>query len=214
MTSLREIRNEKNKDKYRQKSLSLDVSPDLLNLHINKYAINCTKIVKEANNKKELDNIFRDELIRSEGKDFYDYSILMGFHYGVYNLYCYNHLTEVLIRKVLKIDPNVEKTKNFFIMYKTEIITYLKNKYTIEENIIINIINKMFTIIEDNPLYNEEIIKDINKILLGTELTFTEEKIKSESQDVKKAILLGEVINNYDKINNQEKEVPSILPKI
>ena len=99
-------------------------------------------------------------------------------------------------------------------MYKTEIITYLKNKYTIEEDIIINLINKMFTIIEDNPLYNEEIIKDINKILLGTELTFTEEKIKSESQDVKKAILLGEVINNYDKINNQEKEVPSILPKI
>ena len=61
MISLREIRNEKNKDKYRQKSLSLDVSPDLLNLHINKYAINCTKIVKEANNKKELDNIINQE---------------------------------------------------------------------------------------------------------------------------------------------------------
>ncbi len=191
----------------------LDVTPDMLNLYINKYTINFFKIIKDVQNKEELNNVLKYKLLEEEGKDFYSYSILLGLHYGVYNLYCYTNLSENLIKKILAKRPDLSDTKLFFKNYRKDIVEFLLEKYNnIDEEKINEIINNMFIVQDNNSLYNNDISKEINKIMLGIELLYNKEEIRSYNFKARDSIIFGEAECEFDRINKTEKEIPSIIP--
>ncbi len=213
MVTINDIRNYKIREKYREKLLILDVAPDMLNLYINKYTINFFKIIKDVQNKEELNNVLKYKLLEEEGKDFYSYSILLGLHYGVYNLYCYTNLSENLIKKILVKRPDLSDTKLFFKNYKKDIVEFLLEKYNnIGEEEINEIINNMFIVQDNNSLYNNDIVKKINKIMLGIELLYNKEEIRNYDSKVRDSIIGGEAEYEFDRINKIEKEIPSIIP--
>lgn len=213
MVTINDIRNYKIREKYRKKLLMLDVAPDMLNLYINKYTINFFKIIKDVQNKEELNNVLKYKLLEEEGKDFYSYSILLGLHYGVYNLYCYTNLSENLIKKILVKRPDLSDTKLFFKNYRKDIVEFLLEKYNnIGEEKINEIINNMFIVQDNNSLYNNDIVKKINKIMLGIELLYNKEKIRNYDSKVRNSIIGGEAECEFDRINKTEKEIPSIIP--
>lgn len=213
MVTINDIRNYKIREKYREKLLMLDVTPDMLNLYINKYTINFFKIIKDVQNKEELNNVLKYKLLEEEGKDFYSYSILLGLHYGVYNLYCYTNLSENLIKKILAKRPDLSDTKLFFKNYRKDIVEFLLEKYNnIDEEKINEIINNMFIVQDNNSLYNNDISKEINKIMLGIELLYNKEEIRSYNFKARDSIIFGEAECEFDRINKTEKEIPSIIP--
>lgn len=213
MVTINDIRNYKIREKYREKLLMLDVTPDMLNLYINKYTINFFKIIKDVQNKEELNNVLKYKLLEEEGKDFYSYSILLGLHYGVYNLYCYTNLSENLIKKILAKRPDLSDTKLFFKNYRKDIVEFLLEKYNnIDEEKINEIINNMFIVQDNNSLYNNDIVKKINKIMLGIELLYNKEEIRNYDSKVRNSIIGGEAECEFDRINKTEKEIPSIIP--
>lgn len=213
MVTINDIRNYKIREKYKEKLLMLDVTPDMLNLYINKYTINFFKIIKDVQNKEELNNVLKYKLLEEEGKDFYSYSILLGLHYGVYNLYCYTNLSENLIKKILAKRPDLSDTKLFFKNYRKDIVEFLLEKYNnIDEEKINEIINNMFIVQDNNSLYNNDISKEINKIMLGIELLYNKEEIRSYNFKARDSIIFGEAECEFDRINKTEKEIPSIIP--
>ena len=213
MVTINDIKNYKVREKYREKLLMLGVAPDMLNLYINKYTINFFKIIKDVQNKEELNNVLKYKLLEEEGKDFYSYSILLGLHYGVYNLYCYTNLSENLIKKILVKRPDLSDTKLFFKNYKKDIVEFLLEKYNnIGEEEINEIINNMFIVQDNNSLYNNDIVKKINKIMLGIELLYNKEEIRNYDSKVRDSIIGGEAEYEFDRINKIEKEIPSIIP--
>lgn len=213
MVTINDIKNYKIREKYKKKLLMLDVAPDMLNLYINRYTINFFEIIKTVKNRKELNNVLKYRLLDEEGKDFYSYSILLGLHYGVYNLYCYTNLSENLIKKILLKRPDPTDTKLFFKNYEKDIVGFLLEKYNnIDEKEINKIINNMFIVQDNNSLYNNDISKEINKIMLGIELLYSKEEIRSYDFRVRDSIIFGEAENEFDRINQIEKEIPSIIP--
>ncbi len=213
MTSFSDVINDYNSRRKQNKANGLGISTNMLNLKVNTYSTNFNKIVKEVNTKEQLDKILRNELITKDKSSFYTYSIIMGLYFGIYNLYCYIPLSRPLVNKILKTSPNREDTLIFFENYHNEIVNLLNSKYNLTEAETNNIVNKMFHIIEDSSLYNNEIVSDIAKILIGSNLLFSKEEINRNSPKVKFSITSGKAIECFDKINNQEKEYPSIIPK-
>ena len=213
MVSIREIREINIRDKYKEKLELLKLAPTMINIRTNTYSLNFTKIIKKVNSKIELDSILIDELMASKGKGFYDYSILMGMHYGIYNLYCYNDLSSKVVDNIIEIGPSPKKTKKIFYLYNEEITSFLKEKHSIEVNEINDMIEKMFTIINDYSLYNKDIVKDINKILLAIEIRYSNDLIEAKEKEISKSIKTGEIMEYYDKINNGIMDIKKIIPR-
>lgn len=214
MVTIKDIRNYKIREKYREKLLMLNMSPNMLNLYVNRYTVNIIEIIKNVENEEELSNVLKYKLMDESGKDFYSYSILLGLHYGVYNLYCYTNLSENLIRQILLNCPNLTDTKLFFENYRKDIVEFLLKKYNnIDEEKINKIINNMFIVQEDNSLYNNDIAKEINKIMLGVELLYSKKEMKNYDFRVKGSIMFGEAESEFDRVNEMEKESSNIISR-
>ena len=206
-----EIKNGRNINKYNGKDKRFLISPQMLDLKTNNYSsININKVLKQAKNKREFDNLIAYELFNNISEsEFYDFSLLMGLNLGVYNCYGYLYVSSELKERVLRSNPNVDETLFIINNYKKDLDILFKKKYNLSSDDLTTIINKMLQIDRNNSLYNNEIIFDVCKTILGIRMlygSYDTSLTTMRNVKVREDIRTGRCLEYFDEINNKKNE--------
>lgn len=132
--------------------------------------IDVLHILRSSHDKKTFDFRMKKELLKPRTTDFYHFSLLMSQYFGVYNLYCYMMVDRDVIFDVMRQEPTVEKTLEFFKKNGNRIYEYFNFSYGISREYYDQVVSKMFQVNDDYSIYNNDIVFDIGKILMGNDL--------------------------------------------
>lgn len=177
--------------RYQDKARTCGVSTELLKGNHFKTMINIPELLDKSCNFSQLNENVREELMKREMTDFYDFSLLMGLNFGVYNCYNYVYLSEPIKNQLLEVEPSVYKTKMFFQNNYHSIYYYLEEQYGMDPDMYQDIVIKMFDVIPDHSFYNHDIVNEISQILFGCQLRFGTSFFESEPNSTSRYIRSG-----------------------
>lgn len=152
---------------YKNKAKLCGVSPLMLKGRIARDGISIIKLLRVSKDKMQFDDLVRSELISERNTDFHDFSLLMGQFFGIYNLYSYEFVDKSIKTKIVSSNVDRKYTNMIFDKYSDKIFEYVSINHNISHDDYINLIVKMFKIIDDYSIYNSDVVKDIGKILIG-----------------------------------------------
>lgn len=167
MKIMDDIINNINEKIYKNKAEICLVSPLLIRGRVAEDGISIPKLLRYSHSKANFDILVRDELTYDRNTDFYDFSLLMGQIFGVYNLYSYQYVKRDVRCDIVNSKVDSKYTNRIFDKYGDKIFEYVSSTYNISNDEYISLIVKMFKVIDDYSIYNNDIVKDIGKILLG-----------------------------------------------
>ena len=170
MGMIREAKDSLVVDIYGRKALSIGVSYDLLVGSNGEGGINILSMIKKSKTKEDFDKLAIDEIIKVRNTDFYHYSLLMGQYFGIYNIYSYVYVEQDSREFIMKSNPNFFKTKKFIEEHDKEIFQYINSTYSVDYDFYGEVLERIFNINYDNSIYNNDVVKDISKILMGNDL--------------------------------------------
>ena len=167
MRIIDDIENNIREKLYKGKSEICLVSPLLVRGRVASDGISIPKLLKYSNKKVEFDTLVKQELTSDRKTDFYDFSLLMGQFFGIYNLYSYEFVDKSIKTKIVSSNVDSKYTNMIFDKYSDKIFEYVSINHNISHDDYINLIVKMFKVVEDYSIYNSDVVKDIGKILIG-----------------------------------------------
>ena len=201
MRIIDDIENEVREKIYKGKAEICLVSPLLLRGRIADNGISIPKLLKFSSKKVEFDTLVKQELSSDRKTDFYDFSLLMGQIFGVYNLYAYQYIERDVRNEIVKSNVDSKYANIIFDKYSDKIFEYVSIKYNISRDDYDTLIIKMFKVVDNYSIYNNDVVKDIGKILFGNVLY----AIDYFGGNYDYLINCDEAIDYFDKCNNKNK---------
>lgn len=192
--------------KYGAKAKEVDVSFDLLCGNAMNYGIPIHKMVEKAVSKEDFHRKVRTTLYGSDKTDFYDFSLLMGLYFGVYNSYGYLYIDSDIKKEVLETNPNYNDTSKFLSQYQEAICQYFHDFYGFSSSKTKDFIEKMGTVFTDGELYHETCVEDLGKLLMGVSLFYDKEEVDSKQVEIEKMISSGVIISEF----NHKNEIQTV----
>ena len=202
MRIIDDIENNIREKLYKGKSEICLVSPLLIRGRVASDGISIPKLLKYSNKKVEFDTLVKQELTSDRKTDFYDFSLLMGQFFGVYNLYSYQYIDRDSRNKLVNSKVDKEYTKKIFDKYNDKIFDYISIVHNISYSKYSDLIDKMFRVVNDYSIYNNDVVKDIGKILIGNRLY----GIDYFDENSECLIDCNEAIDYFDKCNGIIRE--------
>ena len=182
-------------DKYGTKARLCRVSENLITGRNTDGGIRPLDILKKSKSASEFDDFAREECAKDRNTDFYHFSLLMGQYFGVYNVYCYMYVSQDVRNRLAKAQPNPEETIAFFEEHNFELYQYIYETYGIDYNQYLGITSKMCTIDNNYSNYNNPVVRDIGKVLMGNSL------YKSANPSNSEFIGCGDAIDYFNTCN-------------
>lgn len=185
---------------YKDKAGICRVSLKMVRKKRGENSISICTLLRFCNDKIGFDTLVRQELDSDRKTDFYDFSLLMGQFFGVYNLYSYVYVDREIRRKIMSFNHDFHNTKNLLEKNKNKIFEYLSSKYDLTLLEYESIINKMFTIVNDFSIYNNDIVREVGKILMGSCL-YAYDYFNGDNSFL---INCGDAVNYFDECNEEK----------
>ena len=205
--SLVDIRNNINLRKLNGKNEDFGVSSNLLNVRINEFSsININKLIRTAEDKKEFDKLVTHQLFTHlDINNYYDFSLLVGLNFGVYNSYGYQDLSIEGKESILRSNPNRSDTKYILDGFKKDLDILFKNKYNISSEDLKSIFDNMLYV-TDREIFNSTIFVDIAKAIMGVKMKYSSYDVEMKSvnkNEVSNFIRSGRCIDYFNNLNEQ-----------
>lgn len=201
MRVFEELADEARIKKYGLKAKEFDVSCNLLCGNAMNYGIPIHKIIAKASSKEDFNRKVRTTLYDSERIDFYDFSLLMGLYFGVYNSYGYLYVAPEVKREIIEANPNREDTISFLNQYQEAICHYFQETYDFSDLQTTTFVGKMTDILTDRELYHKSYVHDFGKLLMGVYLLYDKEEVNTEKDEISKMISSGAIISEFNRRN-------------
>lgn len=158
--------------KYKDRFLKLSVSPVLATVACSDDGINIIKMVNDSYDYDYLKDSIIVDLLGPRENDYLIFSLLFGLYFDVFNLYNYMYIEPEVRREIVSKEINANLTKEFFKRYESQLLSYFEEVHGIDSETYHKMINLLFEIREfDSQYYNNPIIVDISKILMGYTLS-------------------------------------------
>lgn len=170
MPIIEEIINSNRIKKYGDKCKNLDVSTLFLMGREAEDGISVRTLVKKCNSKQEFESKIRSCLLKTNREDFYHYSLIMGFYFGIFNLYCYQTINKEIRDEIIKSNINCNDTKQFLCDNYSKIYKYFFDTFGLSEEDFEKLIVRVFSLNEDYLYYNNPLIFELGRILIGNTL--------------------------------------------
>ena len=204
MRVFEEMADEARIKKYGPKALELDVSYNLLCGNAMNYGIPIHKLIAKASSKEDFNRKVLGTLYDSERTDFYDFSLLMGLYFGVYNSYGYLYVAPEVKREVIEANPNREDTISFLAQYQEAICHYFQEAYDFSDLQTTSFVEKMTDVLTGSELYHKSYVHDFGKLLMGVYLLYDKEEVNTEKDEISKMISSGAIISEFNRRNRIE----------
>lgn len=154
--------------KYKDKFIRFRVSPVMATVARGDDGINIIKLVNSCSNYNDLKDSIIVDLLGPRENDFLIFSLLFGLFFDTFNLYSYMYINPELRRNIALLEPNCSGTRDFFKEKDNEISSYFEEEHGIDIDTYHKIIDSLFEVRDyDGDFYNNPIIIDISKILMG-----------------------------------------------
>ena len=190
---------------YKNKLNEFNVSSSLLDSRINSYsAFSIINTIKQASNKTDFNNLISSEIFSEKyACNYYDFSLLMGLCFGVYNLYGFVSLSPELKIQCAKSNLNYTDTMYILNNYKEDFDFYFKTTYGINSDELKIIIDKMKTVCNNDQLFNSDVAIDVGKTIVGIKIKYMDFDLSSVNKNqIKDEIRNGEYINYFNEVNS------------
>ena len=203
MRIIDDFENEVKESVYKNKAKLCSVSTLMLRGRNSSDGISIIKLLRASKNKIQFDDLVKSELLKDRNTDFYDFSLLMGQFFGVYNLYSYEFVDKESRTKIVSSNISSEYTNMFFDKYNDKVFEYISYNHSISHDDYINLIGKMFMVVNDYSIYNNSVVKDIGKILMGNYL-YAMDYFDGNFENL---IDCNEAINYFDNCNKKNRGI-------
>lgn len=155
-------------NKYKDEFIKFRVSPVMATVSNSDDGINIIKLVRESQNYDFLKDSIIVDLLGPRENDYLIFSLLFGLYFDTFNLYNYRYINPEVRRDIAITEPNRVSTKKIIEDNDLELFLYFQEKYGIGREEYDLLIKYLFDIsIHDSIYYNNSIIVDFSKILMG-----------------------------------------------
>lgn len=201
MRIFEEMANESRIKKYGAKAKLVDASNYLLCGNAMNYGIPIHKMMANSSSKEDFHEMVLSTLYNSERTDFYDFSLLMGLYFGVYNSYGYLYVSPDTKKEVIEANPSREDTIRFLERYQEAICQYFYEFHDFSSVETIAFIEKMGMVSTDRELYHQPYVHEFGKLLMGVSLLYNKEEVQKEQEEISKMIATGAIISEFNHRN-------------
>lgn len=192
---------------YRSKLSNFCITNDFLDRRLSVHEIDILKLIRKSNTKGEFRKNIKKSLYHSSQTNFYDFSLMMGLQFGVFNFYCYQTIDKSIKKKFVLCNPNPKESLLLFQNYGDSMVSYLTNKYGIEEKEIYFIVKKMFHLNEDNPYYHDIVVEDIGEMVISYFLYFSGKSMKNNPYVINHFFESGRAFSYFQECNHSVKQL-------
>ncbi len=192
-------------ENYKGKAIQFSIAQDMLDKRLSTDGIDMFKLIRQSNTKGEFRQHVKKSLYFSERTDVYDFSLMMGLQFGVFNFYCYQDIDKTLKKKFIICNPTPKKTAMLFQNHGDSILLYLNQQYGILEQDAYNIVKRMFHLNNDNLYYHEEVVENIGKLVISYFLYFTNKKLANNPYVVNHFLESGRALSYFKECNYTRK---------
>lgn len=160
---------------YGERAVKLGVSKGMLSGRLASDGINIVKLISSSTSPEDFRRRVIESLDDDRNTDYLHFSLIMGLYFGCFNLYNYMYICPDDRKKIVGSSPSRSDTMYFIKKYWNVLCEYFSDKYGIKPDELKKIISQMLFIVDSDDVkvkfYNNDIVKDIGKILMGVSLS-------------------------------------------